>query len=87
MLVLQSGGRGYVARPEVVAGVELIDKWKVFTSKSSAEHAGQVDRNGTRRAWRVWVVAWVRRDWQTYVLLGSYDTEDGAENSPLVRDD
>jgi hypothetical protein len=49
VLVLQSGGRAWMARGEVLAGEDLIDRWKVFTSKSSSEHAGQFDKNGQRR--------------------------------------
>ena len=30
----------------------MIDKWKVLTSKSSSEHAGQADKNGVRRVFR-----------------------------------
>jgi site-specific DNA-methyltransferase (adenine-specific) len=81
VVVLQSGGRGYVRRSDVTVGVDLIDKWKVFTSKSSSEHAGQVDRNGMRRVLSLSgllppgsVVT------ETYVLLGCYDAKTMAEN-------
>ena len=34
MLCLQNGGRAWVRRKEITDSVDLIDKWKVFTSKS-----------------------------------------------------
>lgn len=46
VLVLQSGGRGWAARSELTEATDLIDRWKVFTSKSSSEHAGQSDKMG-----------------------------------------
>ncbi len=81
VLVLQSGGRGYAPRSSISVGLELVDKWKVFTSKSSAEHAGQVDKSGMRKVLSLSgllppgsVVT------ETYVLLGCYDTKQEAEN-------
>jgi site-specific DNA-methyltransferase (adenine-specific) len=81
VLVLQSGGRGYASRASIPSGVELIDKWKVFTSKSSSEHAGQVDKNGMRRVLSLSgllppgsVVT------ETYILLGCFDSKVEAEN-------
>ncbi len=60
---------------------DLIDKWKVFTSKSSSEHAGQADKNGMRRVLSLSgllppgsVVT------ETYVLLGAYGDETSARN-------
>ena len=81
MLVLQSGGRAWTSRSEVTVGEDLIDKWKVFTSKSSSEHAGQVDKNGQRRVLSLsGVIPPVSVVTETYILLGVYDTEQEARN-------
>jgi site-specific DNA-methyltransferase (adenine-specific) len=81
LVVLRSGGQAWGRRSDIQQGFDLIDKWKVFTSKSSAEHAGQVDRNGQRRVLSLsgvippgWVVS------ETYVVLGAFDTETEANN-------
>ncbi|SDF24145.1 Eco57I restriction-modification methylase domain-containing protein [Terriglobus roseus] len=81
LLVQQNGGTAWVARKTINEGVELIDKWKVFTSKSSSEHAGQADRNGMRRVLSLTgilppgsVVT------ETYVILGAYDSELEAQH-------
>ncbi len=81
VLVVQSGGRGWTSRTEVTVGQDLIDKWKVFTSKSSSEHAGQVDKNGQRRVLSLsGVIPPGSVVTETYILLGAYDTEEEARN-------
>jgi site-specific DNA-methyltransferase (adenine-specific) len=81
ILVLQSGGRAWTSRSEITTGKELIDKWKVFTSKSSSEHAGQVDKNGQRRVLSLsGVIPPGSVVTETYILLGAYDTEVEARN-------
>ncbi len=81
VLVLQSGGRGWTSCSEITTGKELIDKWKVFTSKSSSEHAGQVDKNGQRRVLSLsGVIPPGSVVTETYILLGAYDTKRQARN-------
>jgi site-specific DNA-methyltransferase (adenine-specific) len=81
VLVVQSGGRGWTSRSEITACVDLIDKWKVFTSKSSSEHAGQVDKNGQRRVLSLsGVIPPGSVVTETYILLGAYDSEREARN-------
>lgn len=81
VLVLQSGGRAWTSRSEITVGEDLIDKWKVFTSKSSSEHAGQVDKNGQRRVLSLsGVIPPGSVVTETYILLGAYDTEKEARN-------
>lgn len=81
ILVVQSRGRGWTSRSEITSGHELIDKWKVFTSKSSSEHAGQVDKNGQRRVLSLsGVIPPGSVVTETYILLGAFDSEDQARN-------
>lgn len=81
VLVIQSGGRGWVSRTEITVNADLIDKWKVFTSKSSSEHAGQADKNGQRRVLSLsGVIPPGSVVTETYILLGAYDTEEEARN-------
>ena len=44
-----SKGISYVGRESVAINRDLIDKWKVIVSKTSAEHAGQADKEGRRK--------------------------------------
>jgi hypothetical protein len=81
ILVLQSGGRAWTSRSTVTEGTGLIDKWKVFTSKSSSEHAGQADRNGMRRVLSLsGVLPPGSVMTETYVILGAFDSEEEARN-------
>ncbi len=81
ILVLQSGGISWIDRKDIPEGREYIDKWKVFTSKSSSEHAGQADKNGMRRVLsKTGIMSPPSVMTETYVLLGSYDNEEEARN-------
>jgi site-specific DNA-methyltransferase (adenine-specific) len=81
VLVLQSGGRAWARRSAITAGEDMIDKWKVFTSKSSSEHAGQYDKNGQRRVLSLsGVIGPGSVVTETYIVLGAYDTERAARN-------
>lgn len=81
VLVLQNGGRAWASRKAITEGVALIDKWKVFTSKSSSEHAGQADKNGMRRVLSLsGVLPPGSVVTETYVILGAYESETEAQN-------
>ena len=81
LIVIQKGGRAWTSRSEVTAGHELIDKWKVYTSKSSSGRAGQFDKKGQRRVLsRSGVIQPGSIVTETYILLGAYDTESEARN-------
>lgn len=81
IIVVQSGGRGWTSMSDLTTGHELVKKWKVFTSKSSSEHAGQSDRNGQRRVLSLsGVIPPDSVVTETYILLGAYDTEAEARN-------
>ena len=81
VLVLQSGGHGWTNREEVKVGNDLVDKWKVFTSKSSSEHAGQADSNGQRRVLsKSGILPPQSVVTETYILLGAYGTREEALN-------
>lgn len=81
VIVLQNGGRAWASRETITEGVALIDKWKVFTSKSSSEHAGQADKNGMRRVLSLsGVLPPGSVVTETYVILGAYESEAEAQN-------
>lgn len=81
VLVLQAGGRAWAPRGSIREGTQMVDKWKTFTSKSSSEHAGQADKNGMRRVLSLsGVLPPGSVVTETYVVLGSFDSEDEARN-------
>jgi site-specific DNA-methyltransferase (adenine-specific) len=77
--VLSSGGRGWVEKSEITAGHDLLDKWLVFTSKASYDHAGQPDKDGLRRVLsRLGVLPPGVAVTESYIVLGAFETETGA---------
>ncbi len=79
--VIQAKGAGWVERAAVKKGKELIDQWKIYTSKSSAEHAGQANKNGQRRVLsRTEILPPGSVVTETYVVLGTFNTEKEALN-------
>jgi site-specific DNA-methyltransferase (adenine-specific) len=75
------GGEGPYRREDIHAGVEMIDKWKVVASRSAHEHAGKPDKDGTRRVLsRTAVLPPGTVCTETYLVIGSYETEQEARN-------
>lgn len=49
LILKYTGGIGTYPRNKILQGKELIDKWKVITSYTTNEHAGECDKNGQKR--------------------------------------
>lgn len=73
-------GEGPYNRKDVITGADMIDKWKVITSKVSYDHGGQPDKNGMRRVLSIvdilepGVICT-----ETYIVAGAFDTKAEAE--------
>lgn len=79
--MVRSGGNEWVSPEQVKVGSNLIGKWKVFTSKASHDHAGQPDKDGKRKVLaRTEVISPGVVVSESYILLGTYDTEIEARN-------
>jgi len=53
LLLRWNGGEGLYERKKITIGSEMIDNWKVITSKVSYDHAGLPDKNGIRRVFSI----------------------------------
>lgn len=74
-------GEGPYKRTEITVGVEMIDKWKVISSRSGHEHAGNPGTDGTRRVLaKIEVLPPGTICTETYLVIGSYPKEDLARN-------
>ncbi len=74
-------GEGPYKRKEITVGVEMIDKWKVISSRSGHEHAGNPGVDGARRVLAKTVVLPPGTICtETYLVIGSYSTEEEAKN-------
>lgn len=81
LILITSGGTGPSDESVVTAGHDLVEKWKVLTSKTSHDHAGLPDRDGSRRVLsRLEVIPPQTVCSESYIVVGRFDTEDEAEN-------
>ena len=79
--LVSSGGDGLIPLSKVTSGKDLINKWKVMTSKTSHDHAGQYDKDGTRRVLsRVELLQPNYVCTESYILLGAFPEKQKAEN-------
>ncbi len=76
-----SGGEGPYPSDEIDKGEEIIDKWKVMTSKVSYDHAGQPNSEGMRRVLsKVEILPPGHICTETYLVAGSFDSKEEAEH-------
>lgn len=76
-----NGGTGIYSSKKVKVNANLIDKWKVITSRLTVEHAGETDKNGMKRIISTLEVLKPNVVCsETYLLLAAFDTENEAAN-------
>lgn len=81
LTLISSGGRGPIPRDLVTAGADQIDSWKVLTSKTSHDHAGLPDKDGTRRVLsRLEVIPPKTVCTESYIVVWGLETQDQALN-------
>ena len=74
-------GEGPYNRKEITAGVEMIDKWKVISSRSGHEHAGNPGKDGRRRVLsKIDILPPRTICTETYLVIGVYTEEAQARN-------
>ncbi len=75
------GGEGPFPRKEINVGVEMIDKWKVITSRAGYDHAGNPDKDGQRRVLStIDILPPGTICTETYLIAGVYETRNEAYN-------
>ncbi|KAF0156800.1 MAG: type III restriction system endonuclease [Syntrophaceae bacterium] len=81
LLLRWNGGEGPYERKKVTIGNEMIDEWKVITSKVSYDHAGLPDKNGMRRVFSIVdVLPPGTICTETYLVVGCCKNETLAKN-------
>ena len=81
LTLISSAGISKINLTQLSSGHEYIRKWKVLTSKASHDHAGQPDKNGKRRVLsKLEVIKPNTVCTGSYILLGTFDTEEEALN-------
>ena len=76
-----NGGLGTYSRDLVNTNKELIDKWKIITSRLTAEHAGETDKNGQKRIFSTLEMLEPGTICtETYMMLCVFDTKEECIN-------
>ena len=77
--LFSSSGISYLSKAEVPQNGHLIPFWKVIMSKTSAEHAGQSDKNGKKRIIsRLEILPPGTICTESYLLIDTFNNEDEA---------
>jgi len=81
LILFTSSGDGRISNNKVIAGKELVAKWKVLLSKTSNDHAGQPDKEGKRRIFsRIEIMPPKSVCTETYLVIGNFESENEALN-------
>ena len=81
ILLRWQNGEGPYRRDEITVGRVLIDKWKVITSYVGYDHAGNPGKDGKRRVFsKIDILPPGTICTETYLVVGSFDTEQEATN-------
>ena len=74
-------GEGPYKRKDITVGVDMIDKWKVISSRSGHEHAGDPGKDGQRRVLaKIAVLPPGTICTETYLVIGAYAEETQARH-------
>ena len=81
LILRWNGGEGPYQKEKVTIGKEIIEKWKVITSKVSYDHGGLPDKNGMRRVLSIVdILPPGTICTETYIVAGIFDDKAKAEN-------
>ena len=79
--IMTSKGDFYVPERDVSTNSDIINEWKVVMSKTSAEHAGQADKEGRKKVVsRIEVLGKQHICSESYLLIGHMKTKESADN-------
>ena len=79
--IMTSKGDFYVPQRDITTNKDIIDDWKVVMSKTSAEHAGQADKDGRKKVVsRIEILGEQHICSESYLLIGHMKTKTLAKN-------
>ena len=79
--LISNNGEGAISSHLITTGHEMIDKWKVLTSKVSYDHAGQPNKNGQRRVLSKVIIAPPNTVCtETYLVVAALSSEQECRN-------
>ena len=82
--IMTSKGNFFVPKRDITTNSDIVDRWKVVMSKTSAEHAGQADKKGRKKiVSRIEILGKQHICSESYLLIGQMKDKETSEN--LVR--
>ena len=79
--IMTSKGNFYVPQKDITTNREVVGEWKVVISKTSAEHAGQADKDGRKKVLsRVEILGEKQICSESYLLIGHFGEKSMAQN-------
>lgn len=79
--IMTSKGDFYVPHKDITTNKGIVDEWKVVMSKTSAEHAGQADKDGRKKVVsRIEILGKQYICSESYLLIGHMKSKDASEN-------
>ena len=81
VVLYSSEGLGYIDKKEITACQDIIDKYKIMSSKLLAEHAGEPDKSGRYRVLsRTEIIPPNTACTESYLILGAFDEMETAKD-------
>ena len=81
IVVRSTAGRQWAEFEVIKKNSELVNKWKVLLSATASEHAGQADKNGTKRVFsRIEILEPGTSVTHSYLILGPVSSEEQCRN-------
>lgn len=81
IVVRSTAGRSWADFEVIKKNPELVSKWKVLLSATASEHAGQADKNGTKRVFsRIEILEPGTAVTHSYLILGPLESENQCKN-------
>lgn len=79
--IMTSKGDFNVPKNDISSNKDIVDDWKVIMSKTSAEHAGQADKDGRKRVVsRIEILGKQHICSESYLLIGHMKNKESSEN-------
>ena len=84
ILLRYNGGIGPYSKDLITINKNLIDRWKIVTSRLTAEHAGETDKNGQKRIFATLEILQPGTICtETYMMLSTFEKEEDCRNMLL----
>ena len=81
LILRWQNGEGAYPRNAITTGLDIIDKWNVICAKTAYDHAGSPGKDGKRKVFtKLHILPPKTICTETYIVVGSFDKEEEAEN-------